>query len=119
VSASPFPIDPASAANRGTLPSGAAVGSGQRSMPTEMTEQNNGPRPMEAPATAKADASVDHDAELPQTEVASKPLTPGARPTRRTLLLGVLGVLVLAGTLWFGIPWIRLTLNTVSTDDVS
>src|SRR5262249_20838024 len=36
---------------------------------------------------------------------------------RRRLLLGVLGVLVLAAALWFGIPWIRLTLNTVSTDD--
>jgi membrane fusion protein (multidrug efflux system) len=33
------------------------------------------------------------------------------------LLLGVLGVLVLAGASVFGIPWIRLTLNTVSTDD--
>src|SRR5262249_3812708 len=32
-------------------------------------------------------------------------------------LVGVLGVLVLAAALWFGIPWIRLTLNTVSTDD--
>jgi len=33
------------------------------------------------------------------------------------LLTGVLGVLVLAVALWFGIPWIRLTLSTVSTDD--
>jgi membrane fusion protein (multidrug efflux system) len=33
------------------------------------------------------------------------------------LLIGVLGLLVLAAALWFGIPWIRLTLNTVSTDD--
>ena len=33
------------------------------------------------------------------------------------MLLGGLGVLVLAAALWFGIPWIRLTLNTVSTDD--
>jgi membrane fusion protein (multidrug efflux system) len=31
--------------------------------------------------------------------------------------MGVLGVLVLAAALWFGIPWIRLTLSTVSTDD--
>ena len=27
------------------------------------------------------------------------------------------GVLILAGALWFGIPWVRMTLNTVSTDD--
>jgi len=39
-----------------------------------------------------------------------------ARRHRRWLLL-TLGVAVLAAALWFGIPWIRLTLNTVSTDD--
>jgi membrane fusion protein (multidrug efflux system) len=33
------------------------------------------------------------------------------------VLIGGLGVLVLAAALWFGIPLIRLTLNTVSTDD--
>jgi membrane fusion protein (multidrug efflux system) len=33
------------------------------------------------------------------------------------MLLGVLGALILAGALWVGIPWIRQTLNTVSTDD--
>ena len=31
--------------------------------------------------------------------------------------MGVLAALVLAGILIFGVPWIRLTLNTVSTDD--
>lgn len=36
---------------------------------------------------------------------------------KRKLLLGVLGALVLAAVLIFGVPWIRLTLNTVSTDD--
>jgi len=36
---------------------------------------------------------------------------------KRRLLVGVLGVLVLAAALIFGVPWIRLTLNTVSTDD--
>ena len=36
---------------------------------------------------------------------------------RRRLLLGAAGLLVLAAALWFGIPWVRLTLNTVSTDD--
>ena len=33
------------------------------------------------------------------------------------MLIGGLGVLVLAAALWFGIPWIRLMLNTASTDD--
>jgi len=36
---------------------------------------------------------------------------------KRSLVVGVLGVLVLAAVLIFGVPWIRLTLNTVSTDD--
>jgi membrane fusion protein (multidrug efflux system) len=39
----------------------------------------------------------------------------GARP--RKMLLGAMGVLILAGALWFGIPWVQMTLNTVSTDD--
>ena len=36
---------------------------------------------------------------------------------RRRLLIGLVGVLVLAGAFWFGIPYVRTTLNTVSTDD--
>jgi len=36
---------------------------------------------------------------------------------KRRLVIGALGVLVLAAALIFGVPWIRLTLNTVSTDD--
>jgi len=39
------------------------------------------------------------------------------RSARKRLLLGVLGVLVLATALIFGVPWIRLTLSTISTDD--
>ncbi len=36
---------------------------------------------------------------------------------RPRLLAGTLGVLALAIALWFGIPWIRFALSTVSTDD--
>jgi membrane fusion protein (multidrug efflux system) len=40
------------------------------------------------------------------------------KPTgRRRIALGAVGVLVLAAALWFGIPWVQITLNTVSTDD--
>src|SRR5215470_14008895 len=39
------------------------------------------------------------------------------KPTRRKLLIGTLGILLLAAVLWFGIPWIRFTLATESTDD--
>jgi membrane fusion protein (multidrug efflux system) len=33
------------------------------------------------------------------------------------MLLGALGLLILVGALWFGIPWVQTTLTTVSTDD--
>src|SRR5580692_3564709 len=36
---------------------------------------------------------------------------------KRRLIIGVSGVSVLVAILIFGVPWIRLTLNTVSTDD--
>ena len=36
---------------------------------------------------------------------------------RRNMLLGALGVVILAAALWFGIPWAQTALNTVSTDD--
>jgi len=88
-------------------------------MPTEMTEHKNESRSIDAPATGKADAAVDRDAKSPQTDPASKPVTTGAQRStrRRRLLVAVLGVLVLAAALWFGIPYILLTLSTVSTDD--
>jgi membrane fusion protein (multidrug efflux system) len=73
---------------------------------------------------AKEDVSVEHGAQLKQTDPTSQsPTSESASPAehrskpRRRLLLGVLGVLVLAVASVFGIPWIELTLNTVSTDD--
>ena len=40
------------------------------------------------------------------------------KPTgRRRMLLGAVGLVILAAALWFGIPWVQTTLNTVSTDD--
>ena len=47
---------------------------------------------------------------------APSPQKPKAGP-RRKILLGAAGLLILAGALWFGIPWVQTTLNTVSTDD--
>src|SRR5262249_25798389 len=44
--------------------------------------------------------------------------TTGHKPWHpRRLLIGALGILLLAAVLWFGIPWIRFTLATESTDD--
>ena len=33
------------------------------------------------------------------------------------MLFGAAGLVILAAALWFGIPWVQTTLNTVSTDD--
>src|ERR1700677_3696606 len=52
----------------------------------------------------------------PPSAVAVPPEKAPANP-RRKMLLGAPGFLVLAGALWFGIPWVQTTLNTVSTDD--
>src|SRR5262249_24918990 len=85
----------------------------------EMTEHKSELSSIGAPATGKAGAAADRDVKSPQTDPASKPVPPGGQRStrRRRLLLGVLGVLVLAAALWFGIPYILLTLSTVSTDD--
>ena len=50
------------------------------------------------------------------TDPPSKPDAPPKHRKRR-LVIGVLGILVLVAVLMFGVPWIRLILNTVSTDD--
>ena len=41
----------------------------------------------------------------------------GRSKGKRRLLIGALGVVVLAAAIWFGVPFIQMTLNTVSTDD--
>src|SRR6516162_7548070 len=37
--------------------------------------------------------------------------------SRQKMLLGAAGLLILAGALWFGVPWVQTALTTVSTDD--
>jgi membrane fusion protein (multidrug efflux system) len=59
-------------------------------------------------------------AAAPATEEVSADPAPQARHRpgrRRTLLVGALAVLGLAAIWFYGIPWVQLTLNTVSTDD--
>jgi membrane fusion protein, multidrug efflux system len=79
----------------------------------------------DASPQAEGGTSVEHVAKsatksAPESEQAdpapAKPVTP-ANHRKRTLVIGVLGALALAAVLIFGIPRIRLTLNTVSTDD--
>src|ERR1700740_1941939 len=90
-------------------------------MPTEMIEHDSQSSAIGASAIAKAGAAVDLDGKLPQTEqtdLAPEPLPPANHrfTRRRKLLLGVLGVVVIAAAV-YGVPWIRFVLTTVSTDD--
>ena len=84
-------------------------------MPVETTDETGASKgesdPVDAPLSSKT-ASGEHEA---RQTVSPPPHQRNSR--RRRLLIGALGVLVLAAAIWFGIPSIRMTLNTVSTDD--
>ena len=69
-----------------------------------MTSQNNNPGSIDPPATAPG-------------ETVQTPAEPRRARRKRKLLAVGIGVIVLAGLLVFGIPWIEAMLNTVSTDD--
>jgi membrane fusion protein, multidrug efflux system len=86
-------------------------------MPVEISEKEGAGRDETGPAvvapSTSESASAEHEPRL----------TPSPAPDRRRsrrrrrLLIGALGALVLAVAGIWGVPWIRLTLNTVSTDD--
>ena len=69
----------------------------------------------DAAPRAEEGVSVEQATESVQTA----PVAPANHRPRwkRRLALGVLAALVLAAIWKFGVPWIELTLNTVSTDD--
>jgi membrane fusion protein (multidrug efflux system) len=85
-------------------------------MPAEMTEKqavNRGETNRIETGSPDEDVSAGHE-----TGSSRVVLPPGRQSTgRRRLLIGVLGVLILAAVGVMGIPWVRLALNTVSTDD--
>ncbi len=56
-------------------------------------------------------------APTPQNPPSTGTVSPEKPTWRRKVLIGAAGVLVLAAALWFGIPWVQMTLDTVSTDD--
>jgi hypothetical protein len=80
-------------------------------MPAEMAEKEA--------ANRDEARSPGEGVSVEQVTGAAQLIPPPARQStrKRRLLMGVLGALVLAAAGIFGIPWIRLTLNTVSTDD--
>ena len=85
-------------------------------MPGEITEKQGTNRDESSRIDARSPGegvSVEHGAK-------SSPIAlPSGRQSmrRRRLLMGLLGALILAAVFVFGIPWIRASLNTVSTDD--
>jgi membrane fusion protein, multidrug efflux system len=85
-------------------------------MPTETTAQKSKAPSIEAPATGGPDATVGRGAAGPQPGPGSEPASKRRITPRRILLIGALGIVVIAA-LVFGVPWIRFTLSTVSTDD--
>jgi membrane fusion protein, multidrug efflux system len=76
---------------------------------------NNQSSLRDAALTADEGVSVEHASEPAQ----KAPAIPARRRPRwkQRLAIGVLAAVVLAAIWKFGVPWIELTLNTVSTDD--
>jgi membrane fusion protein, multidrug efflux system len=68
---------------------------------------------------AKDGGAAEHAASSEQADGASKQVPPAKhRPQfRKRLIMGVVAVLVLAAIWKYGVPWVELTLNSVSTDD--
>jgi membrane fusion protein, multidrug efflux system len=84
-------------------------------MPTEITEKPGAGGAESSPVDAPSkNESVPIE---PEAQLSPNPAPDERRSRRRWLLIGALGVLVLAVAAIWGIPYIRLTLNTVSTDD--
>jgi membrane fusion protein, multidrug efflux system len=53
----------------------------------------------------------------PHPSDAAAPPTRHKGPPWRKMLVGAAGALVLAAAVWFGVPYVQTSLNTVSTDD--
>jgi membrane fusion protein, multidrug efflux system len=79
-----------------------------------MSEQISESRSTDRESAANNAASVALDERSARAPPDSRPVP---RQRKRKILAGALGVVVLAGVVVFGIPWIEEMLNTVSTDD--
>jgi membrane fusion protein, multidrug efflux system len=85
-------------------------------MPTETIEHKNGAASIEARAPDSLDAGADRDGARARIDAGAKAASNRRITWRRMMLIGAAGAAVIAA-LVFGIPWIRFTLSTVSTDD--
>jgi membrane fusion protein, multidrug efflux system len=89
-------------------------------MPTEKSPSAAQDGSRSIPASPEAEATTPPgNTGKPQTGIPSEPSTPsGHKPTsKRRLIMGAAAALGLAILAVFGIPWIKLMLTTVSTDD--
>jgi len=82
-----------------------------------MSDQPHGASKTEPPANGDTLSFRDVKAEPAPPEPRPVPSTAKTLGRKRKLVLGALGLAVLAALLAFGVPWIAETLNTVSTDD--
>jgi membrane fusion protein (multidrug efflux system) len=85
-------------------------------MPVEITEN----RDVDRKETGRIETrSPGEGVSIEQGNKSSQMIRPPGRQSkhRRRLSMGVLGALILAAVGIFGIPWTRLALSTVSTDD--
>jgi membrane fusion protein (multidrug efflux system) len=88
-------------------------------MVEKQSADNNGSTRIDAGPGAEEAASLEQGTNSPRRDHSSTPIPPPYHRPRwkRTLLIGGLAVLGLAAIWVYGLPWIQLTLNTVSTDD--
>jgi membrane fusion protein (multidrug efflux system) len=84
-----------------------------------MTERSSESRSSDALPRGGGTPSLVDSAGSAQAHLNPESIPPKSEraPWRKRLAIGTLGVLLLAVALWFGIPWMRFTLSTVSTDD--
>jgi len=82
-----------------------------------MSDQTNGASNTEPLANGDTLAFRDVKADPAPPEPRPVPSEAKTLGRKRKLILGALGVFVLAALLVFGVPWIEETFNTVSTDD--
>src|SRR5919108_2148029 len=82
------------------------------SRPSNAVETTDPP----APATEKREAATDFSTGTPEPPPSRKAAAPPRRRSRRWLMRGI-GLLILAGIIVWGVPFIKRALSTVSTND--
>jgi membrane fusion protein, multidrug efflux system len=88
-----------------------------KSLPSPTSAQTRSGVPGPAPAGDGGVSADDRAKSVPVDAAKAAPTGAAGLLRRRRLVFGTAGVAALAVALWFGIPWVRSALSTVSTDD--